>query len=124
MSTEPTAIVTGDDGELIAEVPLRRRDVLAAVMAATKDERTRQVFEAPEPAERSGPFAAALLSPPAWHHEPLHRGVERSCVEQHEELFKNCHEPGCVLLKRIARALGWSVEMHGVKPPSGEDEAR
>lgn len=62
-------------------------------------------------------FVAALLEPHAEHHdEPLHQRVERECWKQHPTDFVDCDQPACVLLKRLARALGWTVGTNGVQP--------
>ena len=65
---------------------------------------------------------AALTEPPTWHREPLHERVERECWKQHPDDFNACEHPACLLLKRIAVALGWTVTMNGVTPSTTAGE--
>lgn len=59
---------------------------------------------------------AALLEPPTDHNEPLHQRLERECWKQHYQDFGVCEQPACVLLKRLASAIGWRTDINGVKP--------
>lgn len=59
---------------------------------------------------------SALLDPPGWHSEHLHERIERECWKQHSDDFEACEQPACLLLKRIAVALGWKVTLNGVAP--------
>jgi hypothetical protein len=57
----------------------------------------------------------ALIEPPSWHRESLHERVERECWKQHHKDFKDCEEPACLLLKRIAPTLGWTIGINGLE---------
>lgn len=61
---------------------------------------------------------AALLDPPVWHREPLYQRVERECWKQHAVDFQDCEEPACLLLKRLAGLVNWTVDMNGVNQPT------
>ena len=62
-------------------------------------------------------FVAALREPIDGFAFPLHRHIAQECEQDHADLFPECREASCVLLRRIARSLGWTITERGVTNP-------